>query len=235
MHNSRLNTKQSGSVEKVYRYCCERKMEPVLRFNLNGRLIGRFDDGVQLRINGFDTLNVNKASRKFKPKTYKGSIWILEKDYTKELLEERLQSAKSRKKSIEPKPVLSFSLDGKFIKEYKMVYDEELIEEGFQPSCVSYAAHGKRMKKHGERIWIFKNEYSEELLAEKMNSLKVGRKSKWGNKIIARYTFDGVFIDKGTIKQYVEKGFDSSQLYRCLNGTTNHHKGCKFILMSDIN
>ncbi|MEG0908970.1 MAG: hypothetical protein RSE41_10275 [Clostridia bacterium] len=212
----------------MYRYCCERRMEPVLRFNLEGRLIGRFDDGVQLRNNGFDTLTVNNASRRLKPKTYKGSVWILEKDYTDELLKEKLYRANNKKKHIEPKPVLSFTLDGRFIKGYKMISDTDIEFDGFQPSNVSAAAHGK-VRQHGDRIWIFENEYSEELLEQKIRKLTLDKKSKWSNKLIARYTFDGIYVDEGTIKQYTTRGFNSDQIYRCLNGTTEYHRGCKFI------
>jgi hypothetical protein len=140
---------------------------PVYQFDLDFNLVKEWDSiadiGRELNI------KENNVCRCCSNKlvTYKGFIWVKKSDY----YDGYLQKYKSRAKcKSNDKTIMQFSLEGKFIKEF-ISAAEAARELSCDASTISGAAKGRFP--HGKYfIWIYKNDFSEELLEEKIKHLK---------------------------------------------------------------
>lgn len=211
-------------MRKQYKY-----IKPILRFDLNGNLISKY-----ITSDIFDSEFYNRDSiyqAMYKNKKYRDSIWIREESYTDEKLIATINkinknNSKSKSKGV---PVLAFDTSGNFIKRYNKMSD--VVLDGFNEN-VSSVCKNYKSKTHGGLIWIKESDYSEEELKRRVDSLKQRRFTKWANVIIGRYTTDDIFIDKGSILDFTDKGFTKDGLYGVLNGKFKTHKGFVFKVLS---
>ena len=106
--------------------------------------------------------------------TYKGFIWVKKSEY----YEGYLQKYKSRAKcKSSDKAVLQYDFLGNFVKEYISAKEAGKALGG---KTVCTAARGRDPQLYGY-IWIYKDEYSEELLKSKLEEIK---NCRFYNKII---------------------------------------------------
>jgi hypothetical protein len=127
------------------------------------------------------------------------------------------------------KEVFQFSNDGSFIKKY-----DSLIEAGrkleINHSSLMRTCQGKQVHTL-DFIWIYKDEYNEELLGER---IKKYNESKT-NKGIIQLSKEGEFIVeyKDTIECAEKINGDPSAIIKCCRGKLKTHKGYHFKYKSE--
>ena len=138
---------------------------PILQFDLDFNLIQEWPSCAEIeRQLGYKSCNIIRCCSN-NLDTYKKFIWVRKKDYYEGYLQKYKSHAKYGKKS---KAVLQFSLDGIFISEYPSC---KLAKEALGlTTSISKAAAGTQNQSAGY-IWIYKSDYTEELLKLKINKL----------------------------------------------------------------
>ena len=148
------NALKSYDIEYVD-YINRKFARPVLQFSQNGDFIARYDsaNAAGRALGLINGSNIIKCCKR-EIKTSKGFIWKYEDDPTP--LELFL---KEKKKRTTGKPVLQFSLEGSFIKEYESCEKAGKAIGENNGSQINRCARGERKMAHGY-IWKYKDEIS---------------------------------------------------------------------------
>jgi group I intron endonuclease len=163
----KLSERTSGEKHWNYGNFNNKTSQPILQYNLNKNLIKEWPSmkEAERQLN----CNSNNISRccSGEISTYLGYIWIKKSEFEDELLELKT------KKALETKyknHLLQYDFLGHFIKEWESSSDAaEFIK--CDRSTITNAASGKSVQGKGY-IWVYKNNFSEELLKEKVEQVK---------------------------------------------------------------
>lgn len=142
----------------------------LLQYSLSGEFIAEYPNAT---IAG-ETLSVHKSSvgkASIKGGTCANSIWIKESEFSIDEINRRIANYFD---SINSKKVLQFSLSGEFIKEYPSA-SEAAREFNCNSSTIGKAASCDLKSGSFQAkgfLWIYKNEYSPEIILNKVNFYK---------------------------------------------------------------
>lgn len=162
----RLSETHSGENHWHYGKLNVGSSNKILQFTETGELIKEWPSAAEIaRQLGFKTSNISNCCNN-KIYSVKGFIFVKEKDFTETYIKDRKQLF-----NLPNKEVLQFDFLGNFIKEYNSCKD---AGESLGKGSVSKAASGVNPQAHGY-IWIYKENFSEELLKEKLESVKYCR------------------------------------------------------------
>lgn len=150
----------------------------ILQYDLDFNFIKEWPSMSEIeRELGYNANNISRCCSN-KIDTYKGFIWVKKEDY----FDGYLQKYKSRAKcKSNDKTVMQFDFLGNFIAEYISCAEAGKHLKKGSPST---AANGRDPQLHGF-IWIYKQDFSEELLREKLERVKT---CKIYNKVIKSIT-----------------------------------------------
>lgn len=144
--------------------------KPVLQFDLDFNFIKEWPSSAEIhrQLN----INANNISRCCDNKldTYKGFIWVRKSDYYDGYLEKFKSRVKCKSND---KEVLQFDFSGKFIASY-ISAAEASRKMNCNSSLINKAASGKERQGKGF-IWIYKNLFSDDLLKEKIEVIKLSK------------------------------------------------------------
>lgn len=137
----------SELVEKIEPYNSIRKTTKILQFNIKNEFLKRWESATQAALNTQIHNSNIIACCKGKYKHAGGYIWKYE-----EL--SHIKDKKSIKKQLN-KPVIQYTLENEFIKEYKSIGEATKFTNGHRQH-ISECCHGK-LRSSGGYIWKFKN------------------------------------------------------------------------------
>ena len=141
--------------------------EAILQFDLKFNLVKEWNSTTEIeRELGFDRGNISKCCNN-KIKAYKNFIWVKKQDYYEGYLQ-KYKSAEQLKDK-KTKEVLQYDFLGKYINSYSSC--NEASRSLNKRSSVSKAAAGVDPQAFNY-IWIYKDDFSEKLLAEKLETVK---------------------------------------------------------------
>lgn len=147
---------------------------PILQFDLDFNLIKEWVSMQEAaRILNCNTNNISRCCN-CKIDTYKGFIWVKKENYYDGYLDKYKSRAKCKSND---KSVLQYNFLGEFIAEYISCSE---AGKTLNRKTVSTAASGRDPQLYGY-IWIYKNEFTEQLLLEKLERVK---SCKMYNKIL---------------------------------------------------
>ncbi|MCR4661703.1 MAG: hypothetical protein K5765_06890 [Clostridia bacterium] len=120
------------------------------------------------------------------------------------------------------KPVMQFDLQGNFIAEYENTKEAAKLKN-YLPSCITVCCNKITSFAYGY-IWIFKADYSENLLKERVVVARHYAKSFLS---INQYDLNGNLIREWkNSKEIKEKSnFEIGSVFRCCNGKFKQYKG----------
>ena len=137
----------------------------ILQFDLDFNFIKEWPSMSEIeRQLGFKTNNISRCCAN-KIDTYKSFIWVKKDDYYDGYLQEHKSRAKCKSND---KAVLQYTFLGKLISEYMSCAE---AGRAIGKKNISSAASGKDPQAHGF-IWIYKDEFTEELLKDKLEKVK---------------------------------------------------------------
>lgn len=170
----RMSENKTGEKHWNYGNFNNKTSDVVLQFDLDFNFIKEWISMSEIeRELGYYTNNISRCCSN-KLDTYKGFIWVKKEDY----YEGYLQKYKSRAKcKSNDKEVLQYDFLGNYINSY--ISCEE-AGRALNRKTVCTAANGRDPQIYGY-IWIYKKDFSEELLQEKLEAVK---SCKSYNKII---------------------------------------------------
>lgn len=139
--------------------------QPVLQFDLDFNFIKEWPSAAEIeRQLGYKASQISRCCNN-NLDTYKKYIWVKKSNYFDGYLQQNKSHAKYSSKA---KSVLQYTLDGTFIAEYPSC---KLAKEALGlTTSISKAAAGTQNQSAGY-IWIYKSDYTEELLKLKINKL----------------------------------------------------------------
>lgn len=191
---------------------------PVLQYTLEGQFVAEHvgineaarSVGAKGGGNLIGTLkNQKPRGKRFHAITRYGYLWFYKESFTEEKLKEKilLSEKSSNKRDYASKEVFQFSLSGEFIKEYKSAVEASNI---VRSTALSSTVSG-RIKSAGGFIWIYKKEFSEDVLRSKVISAQM----KEGKKIIQ--------LDKktGEIIKVWRSSVEAATYYKCTREAIN--------------
>lgn len=166
----KLSEARSGEKHWNYGNYNNSTSKPVLQFDLDFNFIKEWPSCAEVqRQLGINSNNISRCCDN-KIDTYKNYIWVRKSDYYEGYLEKYKSRAKCKSND---KEVLQYDFSGKFVASYISA-----AEAGRQLNCNSSlivkAASGKERQGKGF-IWIYKNIFSEELLQEKIEIIKLSK------------------------------------------------------------
>lgn len=137
----------------------------ILQFDLDFHFIKEWPSMCEInRQLGYNANNISRCCNN-KLDTYKGFIWVKKEDYFEGYLSKYKSRAKCKSND---KTVLQYDFLGNFIAEYISC---AAAGKALGKLTVSSAANGRDSHLYGY-IWIYKNEYSEDLLKIKLEKIK---------------------------------------------------------------
>lgn len=170
-HSSYMKGKKH-SKESILKMSVSRieKEGSIIQLDLEGNFIkewflGYKKIGEELGVNGSGILDcLNGKCRK----AY-GFIWIRKGDYSDEEIKRMVEMQKSIRRRKNKSPILQFSSKGEFIKEWELRKDLFCCFKSLSPItyCLNHRRHSA-----GGFIWIYKDEYTPELLKSKVEFLE---------------------------------------------------------------
>ena len=178
-HSNEIRKKllESHTGEKHWKYGkLNNGGKEVLQFTENGELIREWKSIAEItRQLGIPGSNLCNCCNN---KTYsvRGYVFIYKDNYTDTYIEDRKDLFK-----LSNKEVLQYDFLGNYITEYRST-KEASLEVDCSPTSISKAASGKAPQAKNY-IWIYKKEFTEELLQEKLQQVKYCRSY---NKIIEK-------------------------------------------------
>ena len=139
--------------------------QPVLQFDLDFNFIKEWPSAAEIeRQLGYKASQISRCCNN-NLDTYKKYIWVKKSNYFDGYLQQNKSHAKYSSKA---KSVLQYTLDGTFIAEYPSC--KAAKETLNLTTSISKAAAGTQKQSAGY-IWIYKSDYTEELLKLKINKL----------------------------------------------------------------
>lgn len=141
----------------------------IIQLDLKGNFIkewfvGYRKIGEELNVNGSGILDCLCGKCR---KAY-GFIWIRKDNYSDKEVSRIVEMQKRTRKRKSLPPILQFSKEGEFIKEWGRRKDLLCMFSGLSP--ITYCLNHRRLSAGGY-IWIYKDEYTDELLKNKVESL----------------------------------------------------------------
>lgn len=181
---SRKKMSEARKGEKHWNYgnYNENNANIILQFDLDFNFIQEWPSMSEInRQLGYKTSNLSKCCSN-KLDTYKGFIWVRKSDYYDGYLQKFKTRAKCKSND---KAVLQYDVCGHFIAEYISC---SAAGKALKKKDVSTAANGRDPQMYGY-IWIYKDDFTEALLAEKLEKVKTCR---FYNKYLeAAQTYEG--------------------------------------------
>lgn len=139
----------------------------VMQFDLNFNFIKEWPSMAEIgRKLGYRSNNISRCCNNIL-NTYKGFIWVKKDDYYDGYLQKHKSRAKCKSSD---KIVLQYTTKGEFISEY-ISASEAARQLNCDKSTISGAARGK-FKWAKKFIWIYKKDFTEGLLQEKIKALQ---------------------------------------------------------------
>lgn len=167
---------ESHSKEKHWQYgkINEGRSKAILQFSIDGEFIQEWPSAAEItRQLGYKSSNISNCCNN-KVYSVHNFIFVKKSDYNPTYIEDRKQLFK-----LASKEVLQYNFLGNFIKEYNSA--KEASEEfSCSSSTISKAASGD-LPQAKNYIWVYKKEFTEELLQEKLQQVKYCRSY---NKVI---------------------------------------------------
>ena len=118
------------------------------------------------------------------------------------------------------KPVLQFTLDGEFVREWPSIH--EVGRNGFAQGNVSACCRGEYKTAYGY-VWRYKGLIYEEEINYKTPSQ---RTAEARSKPLLQYTLDGEFVcEWASTRECGRNGFDQSAVSACCRGKRKSYKG----------
>ena len=148
----------------------------------------------------------------------------IEKARQANLGKKRTQETKDKLRQAKLRPILQFSLKGDLIKEYKCAKDiAQEINCSISPITNNCKGISKKCK---DFIFMYKDEYTVELLAERINNLNINNRGK----CIDQYTIEGILINTYKSLTEAHKCLDISitSISNCLCGNAKSAGGFIF-------
>ena len=136
----------------------------------------------------------------------------IEKARRANLGKKRTQETKDKMRQLKLRSIVQFNIQGDFVKEYEYAKDAALI---LNCSITSITNSCKGItKKCKDYIFIYKDEYTAELLKNRIDNLKVNNRGK----SIDQYTKDGIFINtyKSVTDASKSLGISITNISNCL-------------------
>jgi hypothetical protein len=121
-------------------------------------------------------------------------------------------------------PVLQFSIDGILIKKYAGIA-EAARETGVNQIAIGNCCKGNQ-RHSGNYLWIYSSEFTEELLAQRINDEYI---PSWA-KVVLQYDLDNNFITEFQTITYASKetGVNRDGIRKCCMGKFRHSGGFKW-------
>lgn len=124
---------------------------PIICKDLQGNFIKKYENAAETKLDGFNSAHVTQCC-KGKEEKHKGFKFEYDLENTK--IENVLTRTYNQNREISTqKPVLQFTLNNEFIKEWKSTAEPK--KDGFSQPCVAACARAERAK-HGGFIWKYK-------------------------------------------------------------------------------
>lgn len=137
----------------------EVKRKPVLKFTLDGIFVKRYDKMMSAGEEHNDpTASMITAATNGKRLSTFGHIWIYEDEYSKEVLDNKMNLIKARRNDGQPRPVYLLDIKGNIITEFKSVADVA-SKTNLEDHIITRAAIGTHPTKSG-LILLYKDLYS---------------------------------------------------------------------------
>lgn len=165
-----------------------------------------------------------RKNQEIKHKGITHSKESIEKARRANLGKKRTQETKDKLRQLKLRSIVQFNLQGNFINEYECAKDAALI---LNCSITSITNSCKGItKKCKDYIFIYKDEYTAELLKNRINNLNVNNRGK----SIDQYTIGGVFINTYKSIKYASKslGISNTNISNCLRGVNKSAGGFIF-------
>lgn len=163
-----LSEIRSGENHWNYGNFNNKTSKPILQFDLDGNFIKEWPSGNEInRQLHYNANNVTNCCRD-KLQTYQNYIWIFKSDYENGKRPNTNTLTKQFGHGVRSKAVLQYDFLGNFIAEYKSCAE---AGKALGKGTPSKAATGKEPQLHGY-IWIYKDDYSDELLKDKIEKIK---------------------------------------------------------------
>lgn len=141
---------------------------PVLQFDFEGNLIKEWPSMAEIsRELGFKSNNISRCCAN-KLDSYKGFIWIKKKDYFEGYIEKYKSRVKCKSND---KTILQFDLEGNLLNSYISAAEAARCLNKKSSSMIGKAAAGSERWAY-RYIWIYKQDFTEELLASKIKCIR---------------------------------------------------------------
>lgn len=146
----------------------------ILQFSIDGKLVQEWPSAAEItRQLGYKSSNISNCCNN-KIYSVHDYIFVKKSDYTLTYIEDRKHLFK-----LNNKEVLQYDFLGNFIKKFNSA-KEASVELNCSSSSINKAASGKAAQAK-TYIWIYKSDYTDELLKQKLEKIK---DCKYYNKII---------------------------------------------------
>ncbi len=151
-----------------------RSLTPVLQISLDGHVIERFNSYADAAIKmgvGIKAISAASDNASSRKSTVNGFAWTNNINASSERIKEIAEIGRvAGGKQGKPKPVSNYTYDGVKVNSF-----DGAIEAGkeydIKPSTIKNAARGT-VKKAGGFVWIFNEDYSDEILQTKISKIK---------------------------------------------------------------
>lgn len=161
----KLSEVHSGQNHWNYGNLNNQTSHPVLQFDLDFNFIKEWPSIKEVeRELGYKSNNIGRVCNNYS-NSYKGFIWVKKADYYEGYLQEHKSRAKCKSND---KAVLQYDFSGNYIAEYISANE---AGRALGKRSVVEAANGKSPQAYGY-IWIYKQDFSEEKLSQKLKDIK---------------------------------------------------------------
>lgn len=179
----------------------------VFCFDLFGELIGSYNSVTEAgKIHGIGAAQIaNVAKLKELGNVVRDYIWIYEEDYNeKEFIIETIRN-KSKIYKSKYKPIYQIFLNGEIIKlwdNFESIIDKYPKAKASINKCLNGV-----LNVYSNCFWIYENEYSDELLIEKLDKFKKTKKKLVNDIISGKIKYEGINIlhDTNSNKNYLKE------------------------------
>lgn len=203
-------------------------MKKVLEFDLNGNFIKEWDSTHEPEaFYGFKKNTISKCCRMIKKSlTLHGRFWLYKDEYEKDksILDYRIKKF-NEKQDLTPKPVIQFTKEGKYIREYPCIRDAER-ETGFKGGVISYSCLGKN-KKVKSYIFLYKDDYEKDktIINKRVELLKQPLVMTKHNGIEQIDEYGNTVKIYKSLRDCKNDGFNPGNIGSCCRGIKPQYKG----------
>lgn len=175
-----------------------------------------------------------KHSEETKMKLRKAHLGIPKTKKHRENLSKSRLGKYTKENNPRSRAVIQLDLDGNIIAEYPSVTDAAKAVNGNTTKISRCCAGEYRHRSHKNFLWIYKEDYTEELVDKMVNTFKVKIKGRPVRPVV-QLDLDGRYINRfDSVKQSVEAvGGTKKGVISCCKGERNEYKGFKWMYEED--